>query len=246
MRKLWTDINTVLGRTAGELDCPLFRRTARHPMGIPVVVRARDGRVEVLEPELAETLDSPQGGRCRLVENESGGIDIYLFLPPGITREGLVHVFAREPIRGVLVRMSILAGHRGEADSEELASLCERELVAERESLEFHLHSLVPGTVYCREVASLAEHVTQALVGTAIAVTGSSDRALAWMRAELEAEHLLCDFDPEALRQHVGRILREMGLDGSCAGSGWTGLGGLWLPRAANADHGFPHPGSIS
>ncbi len=211
-------------------------------MGIPAVVRARDGKVEALEPKVADTLEAPENGCCRLVERKGAGIDILLFLPPGITREGLLQVFARDPIRGVLVRMSLLVRHREEADSEEMALLCERELFAERESLEIHLRSLVPGTVYCREAASLEEHVTRALVATAVAVTGELAGAMAWMVGALEAEHLLCEFDPEIFRAHVAKTLHELGLDHACAGAGRTGLAGFWLSRGA--DHGFPRQGA--
>ncbi len=240
MRKLWTDINTLMDRAPGA--CPFFATSARYPEGIPIVARARGDRVEVLDPTHWEVDLRPY--TCDFGDDEEdGSCWLYLVLPAAITRRGLNTVFFGDGPCGACVhRLRDMADLLFDDDNwDEFLGKASPALV----ELTGFLRALVPGTDDCREVARLETHVSDATIRSALAISDqNADLATRRIMDGFEQDGWVCAFDREALRRRVTGLFWQGRASQTRQGSG-QGMGGehVFHPYSWNIFRKAPNQG---
>lgn len=206
---VWADINETFPFQADPLTSPFFQTSGDFPDGMPVVLRIRashpqvllpgEGRIvrESLAPCSAEIRNSPRQGDM-----------LYICLPAGVTWEGMHRLLSPAHDGGRVVDCLVRAlDQRFDEELTDDHTASEAEVQQLMGLLAQVLQLFVPGTVYCREVASLHSHVTARLVGEALDA-GGGDSAVAreLILQEFLGRGLVCAFRPAELDRRIAAL----------------------------------------
>ncbi len=216
LRPVWRNINDQFVFQSDPLSAPFFHVSPACPQGMTVVLRIQDKCPQVLLPGEGNSVrDSLAPCTAHIRTSIRRGDILYIALPAGVTWEGM-HRLLSPAHRGGEVVDSLVRCLDQSFDMErtEDATDIEEERARLMEELGEVLRLFVPGTIYCREVATLESHVTPELVGQALSAHGGNCQlAREAILQEFLTSGLVCAFRPGDLDRWIASLTRPDGTD---------------------------------